>query len=296
MQTCAKQTVEAICQAHGITRQAFYQHRTRRERRRKREQKALRLVRAEREKQPRIGTRKLYSMYKERFRALRYGRDKLFELLRRENLLVRRPRRTVRTTDSRHRFRVYQNLTTDRTPQRIHEVWVADLTYIETKEGVRYASVLMDAYSRKIVGYHLSDRLTLEGPRQALKQALRDVGENAEGLIHHSDQGVQYCSASYVGLLEAHRVRVSMAAVGNPYENAKAERVIGTLKREYLLEDIFQSETQAREALSEAVALYNRRRPHLSLDYKTPSEVHKNTYKHTHEFGDKETVISGQVP
>jgi putative transposase len=274
VRTCADHTVEAICQAHGITRQAFYQHRKRREKRRRRAEEVLQLVRAEREDHPRIGTRKLHRMHNERFRELGYGRDKLFDLLRQEDLLAKPPDRTVSTTDSKHRFRVYENLTSDYTPQQTGEVWVADLTYIETKEGFRYASILMDAYSRKIVGYHLSDRLTLEGPRQALKQALREEGETANGLIHHSDQGVQYCSGPYVSLLEDHDAKISMAAVGNPYENAKAERVIGTLKREYLLDGLFRSEAQAREALSEAVALYNRRRPHLALDYETPSAVH----------------------
>jgi putative transposase len=260
-----------------MSRQAFYQHRKRREKRRRRAEEALQIVRAEREDHPRIGTRKLHRMHNERFRELGYGRDKLFDLLRQEDLLAKPPDRTVSTTDSKHRFRVYENLTSDYTPQQPGEVWVADLTYIETKEGFRYASILMDAYSRKIVGYHLSDRLTLEGPREALKQALQEAGEEGEtvnGLIHHSDQGVQYCSAPYVSLLEDHDAKISMAAVGNPYENAKAERVIGTLKREYLLDGLFRSEAQAREALSEAVALYNRRRPHLALDYETPSAVH----------------------
>jgi transposase InsO family protein len=277
VQTCADYTVEALCQAHRITRQAFYQHRKRRTKRRRRAEEALQIVRTEREAQPRIGTRKLYRMYTERFRDLGYGRDKLFDLLREEGLLVSPPDRTVRTTDSAHRFRVYENLTRDYVPQGRNDVWVADLTYIETTEGFRYASVLMDAYSRKIVGYHLSDRLTLEGPREALKHALQEAGDEAEGLIHHSDQGVQYCSAPYVNLLEDHDATVSMAAVGNPYENAKAERVIGTLKREYLLDGVFQSEAQARAALSEAVALYNRRRPHLALDYQTPSAVHEQS-------------------
>jgi Integrase core domain. len=122
-------------------------------------------------------------MHNERFRELGYGRDKLFDLLRQEDLLAKPPDRTVSTTDSKHRVRVYENLTSDYAPEHPGEVWGADLTYIETKEGFRYVSILMDAYSRKIVGYHLSDRLTLEGPREALKQALREEGETVRSCL-----------------------------------------------------------------------------------------------------------------
>lgn len=287
-QHTAQQTVEAICQAHGISRQAFYQRRKRHKKRREREAEALQIVRSERADHPRMGTRKLYQMHTERFRELNIGRDKLFDLLRREGLLVDPPRRTTRTTDSAHRFGVYDNLIEDVDPQAPGEVWVADLTYLDTAEGFCYASILMDAYSRKIVGWNLSDRLTLEGPLEALKEALSEAGAEAggdaeadgdadggiEGLIHHSDRGVQYCSTPYVSHLADHDVQISMAAVGDPYQNAKAERVIGTLKREYLLDGRFQSEQQARKALAEAVRLYNQERPHLALDYQTPAEVH----------------------
>lgn len=270
-------TIEQICQAHGLTRQAFYQMRQRRDDRREREQAALELVRQERQLQPRLGTRKLYQMYQASFQELGIGRDKLFALLRREGLLLKPRRQRRSTTNSRHRLRRFENLVREREPTGCNEVWVADLTYLETKGGFRYAAFIMDAYSRKIIGYDLSASLALEGSLRAVQQALDEAGNDAAGVIHHSDQGVQYCSHPYVQLLEEQGAQVSMAAVGNPYENAQAERVIGTLKREYFLDVLFESEEALRQALDETIRLYNERRPHLALDYATPAEIHART-------------------
>jgi transposase InsO family protein len=159
---------------------------------------------------------------------------------------------------------------------------VADLTYISTKDGFRYASLIMDAASRKIVGYKLSASLSLEGASRRSRGALADAPEEAtdeeEGLIHHSARGVQPCgSAPYTGELRSAGAKVSMAAVGNPYENAQAERArVGTLKREYLMNSLFASEQQAREVLSEAVRLYNQERPHEALGYDTPAAAHSS--------------------
>ena len=266
-------TIEVICRAHGISRQAYYQGRTRAQQRQDRQEEALTVVRAERRVLPRLGTRKLYHLHREAFRALKIGRDALFGLLREHELLIARKRSKRRTTDSRHGLLTYENLIKDHQPTGANAVFVADITYVETLEGFRYAALITDAYSRKIVGYDLSASLSIEGSLRALKMALSRV-EDATGLIHHSDRGVQYCSRAYVEVLAQHRARVSMAAVGNPYENALAERVNGILKGEFFLDDLFVDEAQARAALEQAVWLYNERRPHLSLDYRTPSQVH----------------------
>lgn len=267
-------TVEAICQAVGMTRQAYYQGRRRRKERQRRQASALQLVRRKRVRQPRLGVRKLYRMCYGAFRALKLGRDALFGLCRRAGLLVApRPRRH-RTTDSRHGFSIHKNLLEGRkAPRRPNRVWAADITYVPTEEGFCYAALLTDCYSRKIVGYDLSSSLSVEGSLRALRRALEGA-ESTQGLIHHSDRGVQYSCGDYQERIEEAGMRCSMASKGNPYENALAERVNGTLKIEYGLEEPFKSEKEAREALEEAVELYNEHRPHLALDYRTPAEVH----------------------
>ena len=270
-------TVEAICQEHGITRQGYYQARERAKARQDREEQALDEVRQERKRQPRIGTRKLYKMFEDTFRRLKIGRDKLFALLRAHGLLVRRKRRTTWTTHWWHRLRVYENLTSDFIPSRPDELWVSDMTYVPVGNGFAYASIITDAFSRKIVGYHLAPTLEAAGPLTALRKAMREARDTA-GLIHHSDRGVQYCCEDYVRMLKAHDCRISMTGGGNPYENALAERVNGTLKNEYLLGQGFKTFSHARQALAEAVSLYNQRRPHLSLAYEYPAEVHERGY------------------
>lgn len=268
-------TVEAVCQAHGLSRQAHYQYCTRQAKRQARGEAALAVVRTERNKHSRMGTRKLYHLHKERFQELGFGRDKLFDLLREKGLLVEPKRSRPSTTNSHHRLRTYQNLTIDYTTCRPNQVWVADLTYLETKEGFCYASLIMDAHSRKIVGHQLSDSLSLEGSLAALRKALAEAPPGQmQDLIHHSDRGVQYCSKLYTNELRKAGANVSMAAVGNPYENAQAERVIGTLKREYLLDSLFASDAEAEAALEEAIYLYNQERPHQALGYRTPAQVH----------------------
>ncbi len=279
--------IEAISRAHGISRQAYYQGRARAQRCQDRQEEALTVVHDERRVLPRLGTRKLYHLHREAFRALKIGRDALFDLLRQHELLIARKRSKRRTTDSRHGLLTYENLVKDNPPTAPKRVFVADITYVETLAGFRYAALITDAYSRKIVGYDLSATtcrlrlvgydlsasLSIEGSLRALKMALSGV-DDATGLIHHSDRGVQYCSRAYVEVLAEHRARVSMAAVGNPYENALAERVNGILKGEFFLDDLFVDEAQARATLAQAVWLYNERRPHLSLAYRTPSQVH----------------------
>lgn len=267
-------SVACICKEHGITRQAFYQARERAKRRAAREEVALDVVREERRQQPQIGTRKLQQMFATLFRQLKLGRDKLFDLLRREGLLVGRARRSVSTTNWWHQLRRFRNLIRDFVASGPDQLWVSDMTYVPVGDGFAYASIVMDAFSRRIVGYHLSDNLRTEGPLRALTMALRQA-RRADKLIHHSDQGVQYCSKEYVQKLEAHGCQISMTGGGNPYENAMAERVIGTIKNEYGLANGFNSRREARRALDEAVALYNHRRPHLALAYQTPDEVHR---------------------
>ena len=272
-------TVEALAQACGFSRQAYYQARCRADRRAEHEAQAIERVEQVRQRHPRMGTRKLYQEHYDTFRACSIGRDALFELLWREGLLIEPKRRGTRTTNSRHGFRTWENLLTEGyTAKRANEVFVADITYLATAEDFCYLALITDAFSRKIVGWDLSKSLSVEGSLRALDRALAQTSRaERKRLIHHSDRGVQYCCHAYIERLEKAGARVSMAAVGNPYENALAERVNGILEQEYRLDAYFGSEAQARRAVQEAVYLYNEERPHRSLAYRKPSQVHAET-------------------
>ena len=158
-----------------------------------------------RQRQPFVGVRKLHRMLNSR--GFEIGRDRLFDLLRKEHLLVRRRRRYVQTTNSRHRFRKYSNLIRDVEVRHPNRVFVADITYIDTVDGFCYLSLITDVYSRKIVGYELSRSLASAGSQIALRMALRFVSE-PEKLIHHSDRGIQYCCDEYVSILKKHKVSI----------------------------------------------------------------------------------------
>lgn len=173
--------------------------------------------------QPRCGGRKLFVELQEFFQQqhIKMGRDAFFDVLRRNKLLVRKLKRNVYTTMSKHHFRRYPNLVKDFTPMKTHEMWVADITYIPTKHRHAYLFLITDAYSRKIVGFHLSDDMKVSSGILALKKAL--VQKPAEAIvIHHSDRGIQYCSAEYTNLLQKNNYIISMTQNSDPYENAIA--------------------------------------------------------------------------
>lgn len=221
---------------------------------------------------PRIGTRKLHFLMKSH--SLSMGRDRLFALLRYHRLLVIPKRAYHKTTHSHHRFRAHPNLIKSGfVAQRPNQLWVADITYLPTKTGESYLSLVTDAYSRKIVGYHLDDNMKTASVKQAFSQALAR-NHSHEKLIHHSDRGLQYCSAEYQQLHQQYGVRCSMTEGYDCYQNALAERVNGILKNEYLLNKP-RDLNEARKMVEESIDSYNGRRPHLSLKYKTPDEVHR---------------------
>lgn len=224
----------------------------------------------QRREHPELGVRKLHYLIQN---ELRVGRDAMFDLLREHRLLVRRKRKYARTTDSKHGLRTYRNLLQGQELTAPHQAWVADITYLSTRSGFRYLALITDAYSRKIVGWDLSESLSIEGSMRALKRAYRQLPDGCYP-IHHSDRGVQYCSGTYVKRLRRWKLPISMAAVGDPYENAIAERINGILKLEYHLDVTFADEQTARQAVEQAVHRYNISRPHLALCYRTPGEVH----------------------
>jgi len=220
-----------------------------------------------RHRQPRIGVRKLHVMLNAR--GIKIGRDRLFDILRDHKLLIYSQKRCVRTTYSYHRFHTYSNLIKALEITSPNQVFVADITYIDTLEGFCYLALVTDVYSRKIVGYSLSKSLSIEFCIDALKQALKGV-RNPEKLIHHSDRGIQYCSNAYIEILKKRNIKISMTEQDHVYENALAERVNGILKSEFMLGERLVSFAVAKELVAEAVKIYNEERPHMSLGYSTP--------------------------
>lgn len=228
-----------------------------------------------RSKMPRLGTRKLYYLLKDELiaRDIKIGRDVLFSFLRAEQLLIKPKRSYTKTTDSKHWMKKYPNLILDMEITRPEQVWVSDITYIKTTSGNSYLSLVTDAYSKKIMGYELLENLSAAGPVKALNMALKNR-KYKHTLIHHSDRGLQYCSAEYVQRLKDNHINISMTQNGDPYENAIAERVNGILKYEFLWIDGFKDHLQAIQVIKQSIGIYNQNRPHLSCQMMTPEATH----------------------
>jgi len=259
-----------------MSRQGYYQKQQRIDKRLQELSQVKADVIKERIHLPRLGARKLYYRLSKEFRSkgIKIGRDALFSFLHSEHMLIRPKHSYHKTTNSKHWLYKYPNLLKHRKAvTRPNEVWVSDITYIDTKAETAYLSLVTDAYSRKIVGYHLHPSLHTDGVAAAMQMAVRQEQINAP-LIHHSDRGLQYCSAQYQQLLAKHNITPSMTDGYDCYQNALAERINGIIKNEFLVTkpaDIHQ----ARQMIKEAVSLYNCRRPHLSLNYQTPQIVHQ---------------------
>jgi len=268
-------TAAGLCALAGFTRQAFYKERRVRRRAEVDREALVELVKAQRRIHPRIGARKILWLIQADMAemGIEVGRDRFFALLRGEGLLIKRGRRRAQTTDSRHGFRVYPNRIRHIAASTPHQVWVSDLTYIRTDQGFLYLSLITDAWSRKIVGFDTSDSLEAEGCLRSLRMAVGQLTGEARP-IHHSDRGTQYCCRDYIELLESRNLAVSMTERNHCYENSQAERVNGILKREYSLGETFRTKAQGKAAAIEAVGIYNDLRPHLALDYQTPSSAH----------------------
>jgi transposase InsO family protein len=224
-----------------------------------------------------MGGRKLYELLQPFLteHQIKMGRDALFDLLQCNRLLVRRRKRRVYTTQSFHWLRKYPNTVREFKPTKINELWVSDITYWKIKNGYVYISLITDAFSHKVVGYHVASSLETIETLQALRMAVGSLPENHIGLTHHSDRGIQYCSNEYVNILHSHNIQISMTENGDPYENAIAERVNGILKEEYLYDYSVQDISEAKLVLDCVVKLYNNERPHMSCDYRTPTLIHE---------------------
>jgi transposase InsO family protein len=223
------------------------------------------------------------------------GRDALFTLLAINGLLVKRHRRRCITTWSKHWLRKWPNLIKELKLTGINQLWVSDITYWKVAGKHLYISLITDAYSHKIVGYHLAETLESIETIKAMKMALKQLPSTlTQSLIHHSDRGVQYCCDEYVKLLQDNNIRISMTENGDPLENAIAERVNGILKNEYLYHHQLNNKDQAGKQLDISVKLYNEQRPHFSIGLLTPELVHSknlSTEKLWKNYYDKNTKI-----
>lgn len=205
-------------------------------------------------------------------RGIMANHKRVLSLMRKANLLVRPKRRFVRTTDSNHPYPVYPNVARSMTLTGPNQLWVADITYIHLVHGTCYLAVILDAFSRRVIGWavssHIDRFLTLEALQMAL--ATRDITPE---LVHHSDQGSQYACFEYVALLKSKNIAISMSRKGNPYDNAKAESFIKTLKIEEVYINEYRTISEARNNITRFIDLvYNRKRLHSSLDYVPPVE------------------------
>jgi len=266
-----------LCGWFGITRQAYYQNSWQAISISIEEELLIKEVMEIRKNHGRMGTRKLYEKLQSftTEHQIKIGRDALFSLLSTHNLLIKRRKRRIQTTQSFHWLRKYPNLIRDFVPTAINQLWVSDITYWKVNGTYVYLSFITDAYSHKIVGFNLGKTLETLESLQALRMALSALGaESHSQLIHHSDRGLQYCSQAYVELLQENSIQISMTENGDPLENAIAERLNGIIKSEYL--DIVKcySIHEAEQKLKRAVDLYNQERPHMSISNLTPSQLH----------------------
>ena len=277
-----------ICDLFDVSRQAHYQKAQREMEQGYQAGLILEMVRQIRRKHPRMGGRKLLYKLEPMLacEGLKMGRDRLFDLLRSQDMLVAR-KKTYRRTTIPGLWRA-PNYLLGLTISRPNQVWVSDITYLELESNhFAYLFVLMDLFSRYIVGWQVASSLSTDGALASLDQALGQLSASPANLIHHSDHGVQYTSHAYVDTLLAHQIQPSMGAVGNCYDNIFAERLIGILKGEYSLDRPFVDYSQVTPAVEEVIVLYNTDRPHLSLNWAVPKEIY---------FGDRMDVSSVFIP
>jgi transposase InsO family protein len=266
-----------LCRLLGMTRQAYYQYFWQQEVVGVEESIVLQQVIALRQDHRVMGGRKLYEKLHPFLleHQIKMGRDALFDLLAANGLQVKKRRRRHITTWSKHWLRKWPNLIREMEITHVNQLWVSDITYWKIADNYLYISLITDAYSHKVVGYHLAETLESVETIEALKMALKQLPTGlAQPLTHHSDRGVQYCSEKYVKLLQDKEVLISMTENGDPLENAIAERMNGILKEEYLNHDKPEDKKQAKEQLDRAIRLYNEHRPHFSIGLLTPELVH----------------------
>ena len=271
-----------MCKLFGISRQSYYQGLDRQAKKKEEQKDIVTKVVEIRKRHKHMGGKKLYSKLVSKFKEdnIKCGRDKLFYILREENLLVKYKKRYIKTTDSKHLFRKYTNLIQELDINRAEQVFASDITYIRTSKGFMYLFLITDVYSKQIMGWELSDNMKVINAIKALKMAVKNRKYPKRKLIHHSDRGIQYCNPAYIEELNKNNISVSMTTKYDPYENAVAERVNGILKMEYDIGGKFVGLKDAMREIKYAIWLYNTDRPHLSCHGLVPIEAHlKENYK-----------------
>jgi len=263
------------CTLFGIDRQVYYRRIRRRVIKQDKAQLVVKMVLEIRTQMPRIGSKKLYYLLGNDLKTLKIGRDKFITVLRANHLLIVPKRSYHVTTNSHHRFRKHKNQLLDLQINKPEQVWVSDITYIGKREKPCYLSLITDAYSKKIVGYNVSDNLNTESSLVALKLAIKQRKNDEIPLIHHSDRGLQYCANEYQKVLSKHRIIPSMTQSSDPYENAVAERINGILKQEFYIDRYNKELPIMKQIIKETVMIYNEKRPHLSNHMLTPNQMHQ---------------------
>jgi transposase InsO family protein len=258
----------------GIDRQVYYRRIRRKKSKQDKAKEVILMIDDIRKAMPRIGTRKLYHLLSDKLQGLKIGRDKFFDILRANHLLIQPKRSYHITTNSHHRFRKHPNLILDLEINRPEQVWVSDITYIGKRDNPFYLSLITDAYSKKIMGYYLADNLNTQSSVMALKMALKERKNFNLPLIHHSDRGIQYCASEYQKELIKNKVLCSMTQNSDPYENAVAERINGILKQEFMIDKYNQGAKITNQIIKESVTIYNELRPHYSNYMLTPNQMH----------------------
>ena len=263
------------CILFGIDRQVYYRKIKRRIIKQDKAQLVVKMVLEIRTQMPRIGAKKLYYLLGNDLKTLKIGRDKFIDILRANHLLILPKRSYHITTNSHHRFRKYKNQLLDLQITQPEQVWVSDITYIGKREKPCYLSLITDAYSKKIVGYNLSDNLNTESSLAALRLAVKHRKNKEIPLIHHSYRGLQYCSNEYQKILHKNDIQPSMTQNSDPYENAVAERINGILKQEFYIDKYNKDLPIMKQIIKETIEIYNEKRPHLSNHMLTPNQMHQ---------------------
>ena len=262
------------CNLFGVDRQVYYR---RIKRKISMESKAIQvvsLVMDIRKSMPRLGTKKSYHLLLDELKPMKIGRDKLFDILRANHLLIQPKRSYHITTNSHHRFRKHHNKILDLEINRPDQVWVSDITYIGKRDKPCYLSIVTDAYSKKIVGYYVANNMNTQSSVLALKMAIQQRKNKEVPLIHHSDRGLQYCANDYQNILSKNGILPSMTQNSDPYENAVAERVNGILKQEFMIDKYNLDLKIMQKIVKESVDIYNELRPHYSNYMLTPKQMH----------------------
>jgi putative transposase len=272
-----------MCFQFGYTKQSFYKQLQTVQNVSLKNEVVLGLVQEKRKIWKRGGGRNLHQSIKKELAEhdIKIGRDKFFELLRENKLLIKPKRFRTKTTCSFHHFNKFDYLVKGMIPLRSNEIWVTDITYLWLKKLDKfcYLSMITDLYSRKIVGYCVHEDLSVNGCLEALKMALKQRTNKLENLIHHSDRGVQYCSHAYVKLLQKNNIQISMTQTGDPLENAIAERINKTIKEEFTddRQINFINIVEAKTEIKKFIEFYNNKRPHRSIEWMTPTVAHQQT-------------------